>query len=261
MNNFNDWLKLKGRSHNTRRGYCQRIRDFLKATNNVVIKETVDRYLLGLQGTHVNKTINCYRNAICAYIEWKKIDIEMPPALDEDEKLVDAITIEQFEKEIVPIIKQNWRKNEKIIAIFYLIFYSGLSPGEIVALKRKNFDLKNLQGKIYRQKTKTEHIFLFPEKVSDLMKIYFILEYEKTNAFNTTTRALGRMCEKIKKHFPDFNLRPYLLRHSFATWLLKEGFSLPEIQKLLGHKNLKSTQKYLKICTEELKKKYLKKIK
>ena len=213
MEEFNNWLKLKGRSHNTRRGYCQRVRDFLQATNNAVTKESVDRYLLGLQGDKVNKTINCYRNAISAYIEWKKIDIEMPPELKEAKKIPDAINIETFENEVIPIVKENFKDPERIIAIFYLLFYSGLRPSEIVALKRKDIDLKNLQGRVFRQKTNGDDIFIFPQKVSDLMKIYFILETEKTNAFNTTTRMLGKMCEKIKKHFPDFNLRPYLLRH------------------------------------------------
>jgi len=52
-----------------------------------------------------------------------------------------------------------------------------------------------------------------------------------------------------------------LFRHSAATRLLKEGFNLLDIQSFLGHKSFRSTERYLKFNKEDLKKKYLEKIK
>jgi len=45
---------------------------------------------------------------------------------------------------------------------------------------------------------------------------------------------------------------PHTLRHTCATRRLAEGFNVYQVQKLLGHKNLGSTQVYLHVAPREL---------
>ena len=45
---------------------------------------------------------------------------------------------------------------------------------------------------------------------------------------------------------------PHMLRHSFATSLLADGFNVREVQRLLRHADLRTTALYLEVRDEEL---------
>lgn len=61
----------------------------------------------------------------------------------------------------------------------------------------------------------------------------FIIYNKKTHP-----SELGQ--KEIKK-----NVKAHTFRHSFATHLLEDGFSIKYIQELLGHNSIKTTEIYL----------------
>jgi integrase/recombinase XerD len=56
----------------------------------------------------------------------------------------------------------------------------------------------------------------------------------------------------------DKRVYPHLLRHSVATILLERGMPLEQIQKLLGHAKLETTQIYAESTPEMMKESYQK---
>ena len=55
-----------------------------------------------------------------------------------------------------------------------------------------------------------------------------------------------------KKAGIERKVSPHRLRHTYATELLEEGFSIREVQELLGHRDIGTTQVYLHVRPNDL---------
>jgi site-specific recombinase XerD len=49
---------------------------------------------------------------------------------------------------------------------------------------------------------------------------------------------------------------PHQLRHTFATWMLRAGVSLPAVKQLLGHKCLTMTLRYVQVSQNDLQREF-----
>jgi integrase/recombinase XerC len=81
------------------------------------------------------------------------------------------------------------------------------------------------------------------------------------NRFGTrlTTRGIARVLEKrVAAAGLHGRVSPHTLRHSFATHMLQAGANLREVQELLGHRSVASTQVYTHLTLDHLMRVYRK---
>ena len=261
---FDKWLNQKRNlADNSRSEYTRRLKKFFEWLGDSSITEAaILDYLDSLKKDGMSdKTINCYRDAISAYIKFRGLNIEKPPIRKLVENLPDVIEDEKlFENIIIPQADEIFkRKRCKAKALLYLFHDSGLRPSSVVALKRENFHLGKNMGICLNVKVKKQQFFYFTNKAAVALEIYFDSDEEKKNAFNISRSGIARMFSILKKSdkLKHINLRPCLFRHTVASKLLNDGLSDKEVQEFLCHSSSASMGRYVKVNVEKFKAKYL----
>jgi len=254
MNNIEEFeksLRVDGKAESTITKYTAYIKKYIDYCDGDISSDSVRDFMLSLQGNLSEGTINNYRKAISSYVSFAELDIKLPKSLKENKKIPDVITEEQFLEEILPMVEFEFSNYLKIKAILIIYFYTGLRRSEILQLKREQFDLDNQIIKIYSSKTRTEREIILPKKIIHSLDLYFDSEPEDKNAFNASVSMINEAFRKLKKNFPDYNLRPVLLRHSFGTIASDSDVDLLTLADMMGHENLNSTRRYVKISKKK----------
>jgi len=255
--NFSDYLKANGHSSSVYVGIVNRLLTHIKTPT----KELLYNHILSLKQRYSTEYVNLNIKAIKAYIRFKELDIEMPKLSRCIHKLPDSITEEYFEGNIIPMLEDIFSKPLRVKALLYFMFYTGVRQSELAPIKRKDIDIKSCMVKVYEKKTKKERLAVFPKRIRRILLEYFNSEGEVENAFNVGKYAISDIFKTLKPYFMDIKLRPHLLRHSFATHLLRKGVDVTIVSKLLGHSNIQTTMRYLQTDITLIKEVYNNKIK
>jgi integrase len=147
--------------------------------------------------------------------------------------------------------------------LFLFAVMTGMRQGEIVNLQWSNVDFDQKLIHITNQDgflTKTGRSRSVPMN-DDVFELLHKLQSEAPEHPHVFVRE-GEMLKqsyvehKFKQYVRAAGLRDDLkfhsLRHTFATWLVQSGASIYEIQKLLGHSDIKTTQIYAHLAASEL---------
>jgi integrase/recombinase XerC len=146
-------------------------------------------------------------------------------------------------------------------AILELLYSSGLRVSELVGLDSNQLDLELGVVRVMG-KGRKERIVPVGMKAIDALKVYLErrgrLKEEEPIFINSlggrlTARSVGRLIKKYTRHSGIFRkVSPHSLRHTFATHLLDAGADIREIQEMLGHSSLSTTQRYTHVSMGKL---------
>ena len=266
LDRMREKIILKGYSLQTLRSYQNHLKRYLKdiavqKNPTEVTKSEIEQYLLARQkrqvysesdtNSHINAIKFLYeqvlgRERMLFYLPRPEKPLQLPKVLGEHE-------LERMFRSVA---------NLKHKTILLTAFSCGLRVGEVVRLRYRDIDQERMQVFIERSKGKKDrYVTLSPilndilDKYVELYKIQpsdFLFEGQETGKpysarsaqiiFNRAVRAAG-IHKKVTFH---------ALRHSYATHLLEKGVDIKYIKELLGHFDIKTTERYLHVAKEKL---------
>ncbi|HRO46540.1 tyrosine-type recombinase/integrase [Agriterribacter sp.] len=265
LNNFVQLLKLKAYSASTIRTYRNEFVQLLYLLKDKPVSELtpddLKRYMvyaMEKQGISEN-TAHSRLNALKFYFEqvlskdkffWEvprpKKPLLLPRLLNETEltRLFNALS------------------NKKHKAMLFTAYSSGLRVSEIVNLKISDIDSGRMQILVRSAKGKKDRYVNLSPLLLDILRQYikeykprprvYLFESEQTlEAY--PTRTVQQIFSNAKH---NAGIRKevgiHSLRHSFATHLLDKGTDIRYIKDLLGHFNIRTTERYLHVSKKQL---------
>jgi integrase/recombinase XerD len=156
----------------------------------------------------------------------------------------------------------NRRNGLRSLCLLRLMLNTGLRAAEVLNLKVSDIDWQGGKIMVREGKGKKDRTLWIGEADLKLLKKW--LKYQAKlpgSAFLFTTRDGQRIMDRYLRCMVkrlaqqagiDKDVHPHMLRHTFATDLLRKTKNLRLAQKALGHAQITSTQIYTHIVDDEL---------
>lgn len=180
-----------------------------------------------------------------------------------------AISQEDVEKLLEAPANKDDPRSQRDRAILELLYATGMRVSELVALNVGDIDLASASVRCFGKGNKERVIPIYERAVQAIDtyltkgRIHLLHNPEQRALFlNQRGEQLTRqgLWLIVKGYVKEAGLQvpvtPHTLRHSFATHMLRGGADLRNVQELLGHANIATTQVYTQISNERLREVY-----
>jgi len=250
-------LQLRNYSPNTQRTYIRCVANFarhFKAPPDRLGPEHIREYqLLLVQRKRLSWSV--FNQTVCALrffyhdVLHRNWMIEHIPYPRHEQKLPLVLS----PAEVAALIQGT--RNLKHRAILMTIYGAGLRVSELINLRVADIDSQREVISVRQAKGHKDRQVMLSPKLLDLLRAYWKSYRPRTWLFPgerpehpISQGTVWRICQQasaaahLAKH-----VSPHTLRHCFATHLLEQATDLRRIQILLGHRNLKTTARYLHV--------------
>jgi integrase/recombinase XerD len=199
-----------------------------------------------------------YLRAFCAYCigrEW----MTKNPAKSLKPALADNVATLPFEKEEIEKLldaadrmRAAWREEDAYVrqrarALIWALLYSGLRVGDVAQLQRSKLEKSGHLVLRTEKNNVPVKVLLHSDAIRDLESLpangdsttYFF--WTGKGKKSTIAGSLRRTIDRLGK-MADVHAHPHRFRDTFAVELLTGGADIRTVQKLLGHKSVKTTE-------------------
>lgn len=149
----------------------------------------------------------------------------------------------------------------RLYPIFFTLLHTGMRKSELLNLQWKDVDFRRrkilIRNKPFWTPKTHEREIPMSEKVHQLLSA---MERGRPDDFVFPGSDGGRLKRKLRRDlmrvtkrcgFPDVT-KIHSLRHTFASYLVMSGVDLPTVQKLMGHRDIKTTMIYAHLGPDHL---------
>ena len=147
-------------------------------------------------------------------------------------------------------------ENPALANIIQMLLLTGCRKREVLDAKWKNFNFERKQWVIPVTKNgKPRHIPLSDDVMRFLESLHRIDDCEWVFPNEKTGKpyvSIFKSWDTARKLAGLSEVRIHDLRHSYASFLVNAGRSIYEVQKLLGHTQIRTTQRYAHLSQETL---------
>lgn len=148
-------------------------------------------------------------------------------------------------------------QHPNIYGIIKLLILTGSRRQEVLHARFKDFDLTNQIWNIPQGKTGSRKVVLSDSAVDFIKKLpkrqgtdlLFPNPKDVTKPHKCIQNVFKRV---LRKGGLSEGIRVHDIRHTHASMAIQNGASLPEVKKMLGHKNIMTTTRYVHLLDEGL---------
>jgi len=247
-------------SPKTIKSYCHAIEELYKyygrspkdISNDEVKKYLLQKFEQGYSPQTISLTLNAlnflYREI---YKTPLHIDIKHP-------KRPQKIPVLLTRAEIKALLESYGNKKHRLLIA--LAYAAGLRVSEVVKLQIKDVDLDEKLLFVRAGKGQKDRRTVISDKIVDDIRVLSAGKKPADPLFDSqqggaiTIRTAQKVFESgLKKAGIKKKATFHSLRHSFATHLLENGVDVRYVQELLGHNNIRTTQRYTQLTNPALK--------
>jgi integrase/recombinase XerD len=247
-----------------------KVENWAQVKKNVII-DYIDRIK---SGNYTSSTVARKVAAIKSFFHFlvAEGDLKEDPTITLDspkvkKRLPKAISMSEIDQLLQAPAGQNGPKAERDLALLEMLYASGMRVTELVSLNVSDVDIDGHNGKVRvkgkKSNSKAREIPIAGSALN-ILKTYIrhgreqlVHDPNESALFlnNRGQRLTRQGLWLIIKHYVEAvgistEVTPHTLRHSFAAHKLSQGKSLQDIQKLLGHANISTTQVYAHLTQE-----------
>lgn len=222
-------------------------------SDEITMKVIKDYIIHEHENSVSNATINKRILAIKQIYKFFNIDNEILQLKKLREERVTFNALSRYELNLLKNYILTDKLSLKNRCVMSVLIDTGVRVNELLNIKINNININSKTIYLEVTKTKEHRIVPFTDFTASLLKDYIKLVGLKNGIlFNLTASGLASLFAKIKKELGFNDFHPHMLRHTLASNLHSKGLPIVMIQKIMGHHNLSTTERYIHFDLDDL---------